>query len=415
MSLRDHFPACSWIGHALTGSTARRAYVTIATLLLLATTVVRAYSFILTRRIQAVISGLSTLRIDEATEAEVGRVSPYLVRNNEDRIVTRNVELGDVDTGVEIYYYASMSNQLNWMSFENFAGRISNVRFNKHDNHPRGWVFTLADWLGYRYISFRAAVVLLDGRVSSIRYAIADRLVFPEVIGDIISVKSIHSRWGPNESGFSVSSAYDEDPKFLVRGDDQGLAVLFTPEASPALKSHAFKVHLACFWNLFGCRHPRQIAPLLWQDKNSIEIATGARLNGIERCPDRILAGRAKYLPDMDVVLVEPTGFKHENKNEQELGVDNRLANYKLIEVLRGRASKPLELINGISMPRDYRRSLPDMGLELAKSGDRMLVFANLYFDTCRVVQAKPSTLSAVRNAIPASRRAEDELVTGLQ
>jgi hypothetical protein len=406
MTLRDYFPASSWIGHALTGSTARRVYVTIATLLLLATTVIRAYSFILTRRIQAVISGLSKLRIDETTEAEVGRTLPYLVHNNQDRRVTRNAELGDVDTGVESYYYISMSNQPNWMRFENFAWRISNVRFTKN-YHPRGWVFTLADWLGYRCISFGAAVVLLDGRVSSIRYEIADRLVFPEAIGDTISVKSIHSRWASHESGFQVSSAYDGNPKFHVRGDDQALAVLFTPEASPALMSHAFQVHLTCFWNLSGCRHPRQIAPLLWQDKNSIEIATRARLNGIDRCPDSILAGRVKYLPDMDVVLLESTGFKHESKNEQELGVDNNLANYKLIEVLRGRSSKALEFIKGSSTPGDYRRSLPDMGLELAKSGERMLVFSNLYFDSCRVVQAKPSTLSAVRNAIPAPRRAE--------
>jgi hypothetical protein len=84
MPLRDYFPASSWIGHALTGRTARRAYVTIFSLLLAATTVVRTYSFILTRRTQAVISGLSKLRIDETTEAELARTVPYLVRKNWD-------------------------------------------------------------------------------------------------------------------------------------------------------------------------------------------------------------------------------------------------------------------------------------------------------------------------------------------
>jgi hypothetical protein len=184
MPRRDYFPESSWIGHALTGSIARRVYVTIVCLLLVATTAVRAYSFILTRRSQAIISGLSKLRIDETTKAEMTRTVPYLVRTNWDRRVARNVELGGVDTGVESYCHISMSNQPSWMRFGTVAWRISNVRFTK-DDHPKGWVFTLADWLGYRYFSFGATVVLLDGKVSSIRYEIADRLVFPEPAASI--------------------------------------------------------------------------------------------------------------------------------------------------------------------------------------------------------------------------------------
>jgi hypothetical protein len=215
-----------------------------------------------------------------------------------------------------------------------------------------------------------------------------------------------------------VSRAYDENPQFYVHSNDQALAVLFTLEATPALTSHAFQIHLTCFWSLFGCHHADQIAPLLWQDKNSIEVATQTRLNGIDRCPDRILAGRVKYLPDMDVVLLESTGFKTQIVNEQGLR-DKNLANYKLIEVLQGRSSKkPLEFNNAsltTHFSSDYLRTLPDMGPEPTKTGERVLVFSNLYFDSCRVVQAKPSTLLAVRNAIPAPRRSEDELLTGLQ
>jgi hypothetical protein len=98
---------------------------------------------------------------------------------------------------------------------------------------------------------------------------------------------------------------------------------------------------------------------------------------------------------------------------------DKNLANYKLIEVLQGRSSKkPLEFNNAsltTHFSSDYLRTLPDMGPEPTKTGERVLVFSNLYFDSCRVVQAKPSTLLAVRNAIPAPRRSEDELLTGLQ
>jgi hypothetical protein len=111
--------------------------------------------------------------------------------------------------------------------------------------------------------------------------------------------------------------------------------------------SHVFHVHLRCFWSLFGCRHARQIAPLLWQDKNSIEAATLARLNSNDPCPDRILAGRVKYLLDMGVVLLESNGFKTESVNEEGLRVDENWTNYKLIEVLRGRSSKSWESVRG--------------------------------------------------------------------
>jgi hypothetical protein len=59
MPLRDYFEASFWIGHAVTGRTACRVYVTMVLLFLVATTVARAYSFVLPRRIQAVIYGLS--------------------------------------------------------------------------------------------------------------------------------------------------------------------------------------------------------------------------------------------------------------------------------------------------------------------------------------------------------------------
>jgi hypothetical protein len=43
-----------------------------------------------------------------------------------------------------------------------------------------------------------------------------------------------------------------------------------------------------------------------------------------------------------------------------------------------------------------------------------VLAFSNLTFDSCQIVPATPSVLAAIRNAIPAPRRAEDELVRGL-
>jgi hypothetical protein len=81
------------------------------------------------------------------------------------------------------------------MKFENFASDVSSVWSTK-DGRQRGWVITLANWFGYRYLGFGARVVLLDGRVSSIGYGIADRLVFPQVVGTIVSVDSVHAPLG---------------------------------------------------------------------------------------------------------------------------------------------------------------------------------------------------------------------------
>ena len=80
MAGRNYFPVSIWIWRTLTGRTARRVYVAVILLLVLATTVIRVHSYLLTRKFQAVISGLSKLHIDETTEEEVVRTVPYLGR-----------------------------------------------------------------------------------------------------------------------------------------------------------------------------------------------------------------------------------------------------------------------------------------------------------------------------------------------
>src|ERR1700683_1738948 len=161
MKTRDYFPASTWIGHALTGRIARRVYLAVFILLVVTTTVIRAYSVVLTIRIHRVIQGLAKVHINETTEAELVSVMPYLVRSNMDRQVQRNVEVGDVDTGTARFYYVLIDNDSSWMRFENFASRFSNVEYTRHGT-PKSWIFDLADCFGYRYIGFDATVVLLN-------------------------------------------------------------------------------------------------------------------------------------------------------------------------------------------------------------------------------------------------------------
>ena len=370
MPFRDNFPASAWIWRVLTGRIACRVYVAIVVLLLIATIAFHIYSFVLTRRIEAVIAGLAKLRIDETTEDEVVRTVPYLIRGKQDRQVGQPVEAGPVDQGVERVFYVTFSNDSSWMAFEKFAERFSRVE-NTEDEPPKSWIFTAADLLGYRYVGFGAIVVLLDGKVSSIQYGIADKLGFPKALADIVSVRSAHAYWAPMRQGFGVSSTDDESPQFRAEGSDGHLTVSFTFDAPIELRSHAFHVDLNCFWSLFGCHQARQIAPLLWQDKIAIEAATLLRLKSNEPCPDRIFAGRARYLPDLNVLLLESTDVNGESANESGLGDDEIRARYKLIEVLRGYPSQWWNFVRRtatVPYPGDLQEEFTQSGAAISQS-----------------------------------------------
>lgn len=416
MAQRNRFPAIVWIWRTLTGRIARRVYGTVLCMLLLASTIVRISSYVLTRRIQAVISGLSKLQIDETDEDELLRTVPRLVRGAQDRDVHSNDELGNVEEGVERDYHAFISNERSWMRFEEFAWRCSSVESSK-DGRQRSWVFAVANLLGYRYVGFRATVVLLHGRVSSVRYGIGEDLGFPGPDFYVVSIRSVHARWASHRTDFEISSAEDGNLQFSAEGDDRHLSVVYSPDAASPLKVHLFQVNLRCFWALIRCDQARQLVPLLWHDKNSMEAAALARLKSNDPCPDSILAGRARYLPDINVLLLRSMGFESKDASEGGHDVHEIWTHYKLIEVLRGRAWGSWEFSpsnSTIPYPGDYTRKLPNTGLQWAKAGDMVLAFSG-YFDSCRLVPATPSALSAVRDTVPATRRAEDETVRGLR
>lgn len=255
MALREYFPATAWVVRTLTGRVARRVYLAIVALMLLASAVARVRTFMLTRKMHAVIQGLSKLRIDETSEDEVLRTVPYLVRSDWNSQVKRTVETGMVDEGIERVCYVKISNQRDWMAFENFAERFSSVEYAR-EGPKKSWMYSAANLLGYRYVGFAAAVIFFNGKVSRVSYGIANVLVLPESAadaGDVLSVKSIHARWAIYRQPFGVSSTLEQSPEFSVGGDDARASVLFTPEAAPEMASHAFHVNLSCFWGLSGC------------------------------------------------------------------------------------------------------------------------------------------------------------------
>src|SRR5258708_31439408 len=184
------------------------------------------------------------------------------------------------------------------MKYFRFIGALrlcsSQARLTK-EGYEEGCLLFVPDLLAYRYFRFSVSVSLLNGKVSSIRYGVNDRLVFPQQLRAIVSVRSFHSIWHAHQIGFAVDSLQDESPQFRVSPRERGLYLEYAYDAPPELTKHAFQIDLSCFWSLPGCHSAQQIAPQLWQDSTAIEAAAVARLQSRQPCPDRIVAGRIRY------------------------------------------------------------------------------------------------------------------------
>jgi len=403
MAPRKLFPATIWVWRSLTGRIARRVYLSIVLLLLIASTTARVYTIVLTRRIYAVLSSLERLRIDQTTETELVKTVPYLNRGNYE---------APLGASVERFYYAVISNESSWM-------KLANIVYGRRGEwFPHKWLLKGTDWLGFRYLRLDAAVVVLDGKVSRVSYGIAPELGFPRQASYIVSAKSVHGFWDENQRGFGVTHTDDESPQFRVNGGDRHLYVTFTFDAPPDLTSHAFKVELSCFWSLRECRTARQIAPLLWKDKERIEGAAVARLKSSEPCPDRILAGRVRYLLDVDLVSLEAKRTRTMKINEDGHDADEPLTDFRLVDVLRGYSRKSWSSVRSpqfIPSPANPSERIFNPAMGWHPPGTRALLFANHFFYSCAMVPATPTALSTVRNAVPAPKREEDKIICCLQ
>ena len=405
----------------LTGHTARRVYLVLMCAFLTTSAAARIYTFVLTRRMEAVVAGLSKLQIDKSTVEDVKRTVPYLVRSQWDSQLKRTPETGDIDIGIDQGYFVEISNEPGWMKL---AGLISpfvrccvNTTYTK-DGYEHNWVLTLTNLLGYRYVYFGASVVPLNGKVSSISYGVQDRLGFPRQVGTILAVKSVHSFWASYQRGFEVSSTDDESPQFRLGNGTSNLSVAYTFDAPPDLVAHAFKVDLSCFWSIRRCLTPANIAPALAQDAERIQSAALARLKSTDPCPARIVAGRTRYLTDVSVSLIESEGLRQEPINMEGSRGIRTVTDYKLIEVLRGFPVQALKSVEGrpsVPFPGDYAKQLPNPGPQWLERGKQILLFSNHSFDSCQLVPAVPEAIAVVRNARPTPKRAEDQTGLSLQ
>jgi len=381
---------------SLAGLRALHFYSALLALLPLFAVGVRTRTALLTQRIHAALSQLEQVRVDQTTEAQLLKALPALVKRSE--------------KGALRTYSMEISNwpHHEWV-FDPFIPQFSWYS-------PQGCVKPTSRkipfWLGHRYVLFRSVFVISDGRVSSTSYALALEGGECPVR---ISADSIHGRW-VKRLPVPVSSLVDQSPAFEVSGDGESLHVTYAFDAPAKLVSHALRLELSCMWSMKGCRSVREVAAALLQDKASIEAATLSRLSSGNPCPDEMLAGRVRYLPGLNVELLEVTNSRSDviGNYEGDFVSDYiTVTDYRLIEVIRGVAGKSISAMthrNLIPAPLSVTQQIWNPVRPAKKRGERVLYFSGAKFDSCRAVPATPSALSAVRSAVPAPKRSEDEM-----
>jgi hypothetical protein len=383
----------------------------------------RVSMYLATRRMHAVITALSKLEIDKTSEEELARVVPYLQRSPWNGQISRSPETGNIDLGEARYYYAQFSNEKIWMKYFEILSALrfcsAGARVTK-EGYEEGCFSFVSDVLGYRYFAFGASVTLLNGKISSIRYGINDRLVFPSQLGAIVSIRSFHSIWRAHQTGFVVDSVADESPQFRVSTSERTLWLEYAYDARPEMIKHAFQIDLSCFWSLGGCRNAQQIAPQLWKDGEAIESAALARLKSREPCPNGILAGRIRYLPDAGITLAESKGLRRIPVNIEGDEVVETVTDFKLVELLRAPRVGSLTAVRGrprVSYSDDSKKQVLNGGNQWLwpEAGKQIFFFSNMYFASCQVVPATPDAISAMRTLAPAPRREEDQTGMSLQ
>lgn len=400
MKPRTNLPWAMRLYQTLMGRLARRLCLALLLLVLVFSTVVRIGSVVLTRRIHAVLSGLEQIRVDQTPEVQLLKSVPYLVRE------------GDYPRGgfVERYYRVGISNEDSRKWLWNLAGTrpiqllwpSPQLESAKEPMDFVSFPVKLAHWLGWRYVGFNAWAVVKNGRVSNVGYGIETDIEQGWPHDPFVFARSFHGFWMEHALPVPVSDTDDESPTYRVKGTERVLGAEYSPDAPMELIRHAFQVDLSCYWSIRGCVSTRELAPFLWRDKQAIDARATARLHGTGNpCPDSVLAGRVRYLPDLNVELLEVVDYNNGAAGEPST------RRYQLRDLIWGRPDRAR------ASAQQPASTAPPPDSPSLNVGDRVLAFTGAKFDSCQVVPATPSAVSAVRSAVPAQRWREDAVSMG--
>jgi len=393
-----YFPFFHWVVETVSGRWARRVSLVILLLLLIISTATRLRAYFMTRKIEAVLHGLSEIRLDQTTEEQMTKMVPYLTEKD-----------WKANGFSHRSYYVHISNESDGLPWPYGL---------THSYALAQWLGRVGDLLGYRYISFDAGVSVQDGKVSQADYGLANEWMRPQAagyVGYIVTARSAHGFWLPGS--LQISSVEDYSPQYRLTRWGNTLAVIYTGDAPPELTKRIFDLNLSCFWGLRACADAADIAPEISQDVERIQKATYRQLIS-DKCPDSIIDGRMRYLPDVSVLLLEVTGSRRIEVNEEGGRVEDWLTDYKLKEAIRGKSFgswKNVRFQRTIPSPMDPTRQIANQIWPETKIGQEVLYFGGLGFYSCRFIPATPSALDIVRNAPIPVKRPEDQIPRGLQ
>jgi hypothetical protein len=388
---------------------ARRILLVLGLLVVLLSVGLRARTYLLTRKIHAVLAGLERVQIDKTSEAELLKTVPGVVlgwtRKSGERFY-----LAKIMSAEDRYYYG----WTRWVpGFLLNLGRGEDGPSTTTKWNALGVPYKMAYVLGWRYLSFGASIEVLNGTVSRIYYELEPDVFFGFPASHFVVVRSTHAFWADRWRPIPVRGADDENPAFRfgvvagqfswLSGRDSSIGVAYTPDAPHDLVSHVFQVDLTCFWGLRGCDSVQQVVPLLWNDRMAIERAAATRLASQDPCPDRVLAGRVRSLLDLNVALVELLNSRFERSNDGGAAGEDHIGDFRLVEAIRGEPQGPVISVR-------FSAAIPSLN---PKPGERFLFFSGANFDSCRIVPATPSAEAAVRSTTPEPRRIEDAAPIG--
>jgi len=400
MNIRTYFPFASWTVSKLTGHSARRIYLAILFLLLIISTATRLRAYFKTRKIEAVLHGLSEIRLDQTTEEQMTKMVPYLTEKD-----------WKANGSSFRSYYVHISNESDGLPWPYGL---------THSYALALWLGRVGDLLGYRYISFDAGVLVQDGKVSQADYGLANQWMRPQAagyVGYIVTARSVHGFWLPYQSGgLEVTSVDDDSPQYRPRRWGNTVAVIYTSDAPPEVTKRIFDLDLSCFWGLHGCTDAADIVPDVSQDVETIQKATYGQLIS-DKCPDSIIDGRMRYLPDVSVLLLEVTGSRRLEVNEEGGRAEDWFTDYKLKEAIRGKGFGSwtnVRFQRTIPSPMDPTRQIANQIWPETKIGQKVLYFGGTGFYSCRFIPATTSALAIVRNAPVPVKRPEDQIPRGL-
>jgi hypothetical protein len=398
---KSRFPATRWL---LANRWSRRIFLALFLIVALVVGGAHLSMYWMARKTQAVLHGLKAVRIDETSESQLTDLVPYLTKREW-------TQAGVSHRG----YFARISNDwepistLPWQT-ELFFWIERTVKIRE-----------LGNWVGYTLYDFDLWIDIHDGKVSKIAYSIDNSGGYPRLAGQtgLVAVRSVHSFWSRDTNRIAFDTMDDVSPQYRPRSWPHMIRATYTSDAPPDLTGHLFELDLRCLWSFFArCDNPQQLAPEMDVDAKSIAALARNQIQS-GKCPDSIVEGRMKYLPDITVTLLEVSGTRQVNVTEDDGGnVSDWFTDYKFKEAIRGTSAGPWTNIRHrefIPVPGQDSGETANQMYPETKLGTEVLYFAGAGFSTCKFIPATASNLSIVRNAPPAPRLAEDEPLVALQ